>query len=144
MGLRFCGFFALVLTLGGAAAIAGPGFRCSLKPISGTEWIPSRFSLKFADDFSGAVITDMVFGVTVNARVMQHSETSYMLNWALPKLAVGGDAGRPKPRFRAILNTANHKMSIKAERSGQDGVLPRGQGQCEMVRSLSLLAQNEG
>lgn len=144
MGLRICGVFALVLTLGGAAAIAGPGFHCSLKPISGTEWLPSRFSLKFADDFSGAEITDLVFGVTISARVLQHSETSYVLSWTLPRLAVGGDTGKPRARYRAILNTANHKMSIRAVRTGQDGVLPRGQGHCKADRSLSFLARSDG
>ena len=86
----------------------------------------------------------MVFDVKVDAKVVQHSATSYALKWWLPRMAVGAEAGRSWPGFRAILNTANHKMSIQAVSSGQGGVLPRGSGYCEMVRSLSLLAQKEG
>ncbi|MEW2913421.1 hypothetical protein [Leisingera sp. JC11] len=144
MGLRLCGVFALILMLGGAGAVAGPSFHCSLKPISGTAWIPSLVSLKFSDDFSHAEVSDAAFGVPVNARVVQHSGTSYALSWTMPGLAVSGDPGRPRPRFRAILNTSNLKMSIQAVWKDLDGKLPRGSGRCQLDQGLSLLAQNGG
>ncbi|NSY36780.1 hypothetical protein [Leisingera sp. ANG59] len=144
MGLRLCGVFALFLTLGVADATAGPSFHCSLKPISGTAWIPSMVSLTFADDFSHAEVSETAFGIPVSARVVQHSGTSYALSWTMPGLAVSGEAGRPRPAFRAILNTSNLKMSIQSVWKDLEGKLPRGSGRCQLDRGLPLLAQNEG
>ncbi|OBY27591.1 hypothetical protein [Leisingera sp. JC1] len=144
MDLLKCSFLILVFTLAGAGAMAGPRVQCSLKPISGTAWIPREVSFHFSDDFSLAEIEDLAFAVPVAARVERHSATSYALNWALPRLAVAGNAGMPGPRFRAVLNTSNLKMSIQAVRKGKDGVLPRGSGHCKVDQDLPLLAQNEG
>ncbi|MDC0656407.1 hypothetical protein N6L27_00165 [Leisingera sp. SS27] len=139
-----CSVLILVFTLAGAGVIAGPRFQCSLKPISGNAWIPREVSFHFSDDFKTAEIKDLAFGVPVTARIERHSETSFALNWALPKLAVAANAGLPGPRFRAVLNTSNLKMSIQAVRKDKDGVLPRGSGHCQVDQSLSLLAQSEG
>lgn len=144
MDLLKCSVFILVCTLAGAGAMAGPRVQCSLNPISGTEWIPREVSIHFSDDFSVAEIEDLAFVVPVVAKVERHSATSYAMNWALPRLAVAGNAGMPGPRFRAVLNTSNLKMSIQAVRKGQDGVPPRGSGHCKVDQGLPLLAQNEG
>lgn len=144
MDLLKCSVFLLVFVFTGAGVMAGPLFQCSLKPISGTAWIPREVSFHFSDNFNVAEIADLAFGVPVEVRVERHSATSYALKWALPRLAVAGNAGLPGPRFRAVLNTSNLKMSIQAVRKGKDGVLPRGSGRCKVDQSPPLLAQNDG
>ncbi|NVK16843.1 MAG: hypothetical protein HWE35_21940 [Rhodobacteraceae bacterium] len=144
MDLLKCSVFFLVFTLAGAGVMAGPRFQCSLTPISGTAWIPRDVSFHFSDDFKTAEITDMAFGVPVMAKVERYSETSFALNWALPRLAVAGHAGLPGPRFRAVLNTSNLKISLQAVRKGKDEVLPRGSGKCQVDQGLSLLAHSDG
>ncbi|MBY6065877.1 hypothetical protein KUW17_03945 [Leisingera aquaemixtae] len=144
MSLPKCGALAFVFMVAGAAALAGTTFHCSLKPISGSAWIPSRITLHFTDNFRTAQVTDLTFGVAVPAKVVQHSKTSYALSWALTGLAVYSEPGIARPRFRAVLNTANQKMSLQAAKKGGNAKLPRGRGFCETENSLSLLAQNEG
>lgn len=143
MSMPSCGALALVLMAAGAAPMAGTTFHCSVAPISGSSWIPSRVTLHFSDDFRSAQVTDLAFAVTVPATVVQHSETSYALSWSLPGLAVYSESGKPRPRFRAVLNTKNLKMSLQAAQKGGNAKLPRGRGHCETENSLSLLAQNE-
>lgn len=141
MGLLNCGYVALFLTLAGATAAAGASFRCNLKPISGDTWVPSRIAIEFSDDFTAAQITDAAFGVSVPAKVVRRSRTSYALSWSLPGLAVLMESGEAEPRFRAVLNMANLKMSIQSIRLEEGMLLPRGSGSCERLESLSQLAQ---
>ncbi|WP_291735519.1 hypothetical protein [Leisingera sp. F5] len=142
MGLPACGILALAISLSGGAAVAETSFRCNLKPISGVTWVPGRITVHFSDDFTIAKVTDAAFGVSVAAKVSQRSETSYAISWSLPGLAVLTDNGQAKPRFRAVLNTANLKMSIQSIRPGSTEQPPRGSGTCRREPSLSLLAQN--
>lgn len=144
MRLRRLGVLAFAVSLAGAEALAGPSFRCSLKPISGTAWIPGRVKLDFTDDLSRAAITDLAFGVTVRAKVGTHSRTSYVLNWSMPSLAVQSAAGQPRPRFRAVFNTSNQKMSVQALLNGSDESMQRGVGRCQRERNLSQVVQSEG
>lgn len=141
MGLRNSGVGALILTLAGAAAAAGASFRCHLQPISGEDWVPSRISVEFSDDFTSAEVTDTAFGVSVPAKVAKRSETSYALSWSLPGLAVLLENGQAEPRFRAVLNTSNLKMSIQSIRLEEGTQLPRGSGSCQQLETLSQLAQ---
>lgn len=144
MGLRTSGIFALFFTLSGAPVVAGHSFHCGIEPLSGDAWIPGQVSLQFTDDFKAAEVTDKAFEVPVRARVVRHSSTSYALNWTMPHLAVSEEAGRPQPLYRAVLNTANLKMSLQVVRAGQSGSPPRGSGQCKWEHDLPLLAQNAG
>ncbi len=142
MRLPACGILALVLTFSGASALAETSFSCNLKPISGAFWVPGRITVRFSDDFTTAQVTDAAFGVSVAAKVSQRSMTTYALSWSLPGLAVLTDSGQAEPRFRAVLNTANLKMSIQSIRTGRAVQPPRGSGTCRREPSLSLLAQN--
>ncbi|QAX29845.1 hypothetical protein [Leisingera sp. NJS204] len=142
MSLPACSILALVLTLTGAGALAETSFRCNLKPISGVTWVPGRITVHFSDDFTTAKVTDAAFGVSVSAKVSQRSETTYAISWSLPGLAVLTDSGQAKPRFRAVLNTANLKMSIQSTRTSGTKQPPRGSGTCRREPSLSRLAQN--
>ncbi|MEX0303988.1 MAG: hypothetical protein AB3N24_16340, partial [Leisingera sp.] len=144
MSLPNSGALALILTLAGSGAVAGPSYLCKLKPISGAAWIPSRITVQFEDDFTEAEVTDASFGVSVPAKVTPRSGTSYAFSWSLPGLAVSTEQGQAEPRFRAVLNTANQKMSIQSVRTGDGNLLPRGSGNCETERALSHLAQIEG
>ncbi|MFY0311363.1 hypothetical protein ACFMBG_15850 [Leisingera sp. D0M16] len=143
MGLRNCGVGALLLTLAEAAAAAGAAgasFGCTLEPISGEAWVPSRITIAFSEDATAAQVTDAAFGVSVPAKVVKRSETSYALSWSLPGLAVLMDAGEAEPRFRAVLNTANLKISIQSIRLEEGTLLPRGSGRCGRLEALSQLA----
>jgi len=142
MKLPKCGVLALVLTVVGAGALAAPRFSCDLKPLSGAAWIPGRITVEFSDEFTKAEVTDAAFGVSVPARVAQRSGTSFALSWSLPGLAVSTDHGQAEPRFRAVLNMANRKMSIQSVRTAEGTLLPRGSGLCEIERTVSQLAQN--
>ncbi|WP_027244072.1 hypothetical protein [Leisingera daeponensis] len=141
MGLLNCGYVALLLTFAGAASAADSSFRCNLEPISGDAWVPSKIAIDFFDDFNTAQITDAAFGVSVPAKVVKRSGSSYVLSWSLPGLAVLMESGEAEPRFRAVLNMSNLKMSIQSIRLEEGTTLPRGSGSCERVDSLSLLAQ---
>ena len=141
MTLQKCGIAALVLTMAGAGTQAGTSVTCELKALSGAAWIPGRISVHFSDDFSSAMVEDTAFSVFAPAKVVQRSETSFALTWSLPGMAVVPEGGRPEPRFRAVLNTANQKMSIQAA-GGEDGAkLPRGAGSCQREGNLSMLAE---
>lgn len=143
MGLPKCWVLALGFTLAGAGVLADTSFSCNLKPISGASWIPSRIKVHFSEDFTAAKVEDAAFGVSVPAKVVKRSETSFALSWSLPGLAVSAEAGKAEPRFRAVLNTANLKMSIQSVRTGDGAQLPRGSGSCQLQRTMSQLARNE-
>ncbi|KIC17588.1 hypothetical protein [Leisingera sp. ANG-Vp] len=141
MSVPNCGALALVLTLAGTGALAGTSYSCDLKPLSGASWIPARITVHFSEDFSTADVEDAAFGVSAPARVVKRSATSYGLSWSLPGLAVSPGESRAEPRFRAVLNTANRKMSIQSVLTAADAQLPRGSGSCRMQRTMSQLAR---
>ncbi len=143
MCLRNGGILAFALTLVCTGALAGTNYRCTVKPLTAAAWIPSRFTVEFSDDFTSAEVTDASFGVSVAAKVARHSERSYAITWSLPGPAVSTGASRTDPRFRALLNTYNQKMSIQSVPAGDRPRLRRGSGSCRIQWAMPQLAQNE-
>ncbi|MFW8592839.1 hypothetical protein ACOHWE_01410 [Cribrihabitans neustonicus] len=134
------GIAAALVTFGTSAAGAGEAYYCSAYPLSGTGWIPAEFVIEFMEHRNAARVSDTAFSATVPGRVIRRSETSLEVSWSAAHAPVGSEPGAVR-RFRALLNMANMKMTIKAMREEGMIRLSRGAGRCVPAVAQSLLAQ---
>ncbi|MFW8636837.1 hypothetical protein [Cribrihabitans pelagius] len=137
------GIAAALVAAGTTAATAGEAYFCSAHPLSGNGWIPAEFVIEFLDQRNAARVSDTAFSATVPGQVTRRSESSLEVAWSAMHEPVGS-AKDTAPQFRALLNMANMKMTIKAMHEHDMIRLSRGAGRCVPAVAQSLLAQQAG
>ncbi len=131
-------FFLLLAPLFGSQAFASETFVCSFHALSKASWIPPRVAMQFSEHRETARIWASNEGTPISAVLQKRSDSSYLLDWTVPRTAVAKATSLSADRYRVILNVDNLKVSLQVL-AKKSAVAPssRGVGSCIMVEDLT-------
>lgn len=121
----------------------GDAYLCNAALLTGKGWIPGEFVIEFLPQRGVAQVSDAAFSSTVPARVVPRSEVSLEVSWIATHEPPGGGQGKARPRFRALVNMVNLKMTVRSERTFDAAQVARGAGFCALMPPERKLARRE-
>jgi hypothetical protein len=127
----------LLAAFSGSAAFASETFLCTFQSLSKDAWIPPKVSMQFSEHRETARIWASDEGAPVSANLEKRSDSSYLLDWTVPRTVVAKATSLSANRYRVILNVDNLKVSLQVL-AKKSAVAPssRGVGSCIILEDL--------
>ena len=131
-------FILLFVMLFGSKVFASETFSCTFQSLSKDAWVPPKVSMQFSEHRKTARIWASGEGAPVSTNLEKRSDSSYLLDWTVPREIVAKATSLSADRYRVILNVDNLKVSLQVL-AKKSAVAPssRGIGTCIMVEELS-------